>query len=154
MGGALWPLPWLGPCMDLKRLHVIIHEEVMRVLPEGGPGSGVARKNTRKINKFMEKYGCPSCATGPITVGKRGQFMDCRNPKSATVPLSKITHVGQETYVPTKLTRMMKTDDVDDMPIQLLRMGNGNYQVIDGHHRYLKAVANKRDSLPAEVYVS
>lgn len=139
--------------MDSKRLHDIISEEITRfILKEGGPGSGVSKKNTRSINTFLTKHEHPTCSLGPITVGKRGKFMDERKPKKMNVPLSKITHVGQETYVPTKLSGMMKNNEVDNLPVQLLKMKNGNFQVIDGHHRFLKFISNNKGQIKAEVY--
>jgi hypothetical protein len=117
----------------------------------GGPGSGVKGDNTLAIGLPMSKY---------VSVGTRKALLDNMPYYEDTVPMSQITAVGQEKYVPEKLNRMMNSpEDVLSKPIHLLRIadndddnGSDEYHVIDGHHRYLVARAKGVKEIHAKVY--
>lgn len=109
---------------------------------KGGPGSGGGE--TKPIDMPHSPH---------ISVGGRKGVLENMAYFEDVIPMEKITHVGQEKYVPEKLNRMMKNyDEVKDKPIDVLKVGD-EYHVIDGHHRFLAAKAKKADIIMANVRV-
>jgi len=112
------------------------------LVQKGGPGSGGAV--TKLIN--MEK-------SPHISVGTRKGVLDNMHYFEDSIPMDKITHVGQEKYVPEKLKKMLKNyDEIKDKPIDVLKVGD-EYHVIDGHHRFLAHKKNGAGSVKARVRV-
>lgn len=117
----------------------------------GGPGSGVSRDNTYRIadgdllpSPFRE-----------ISIGRRKGFMASSQPQDNIVEVAKIKYRGQEKYVPEKLVRLqnaMRTSDVAEKPVHLLRDDAGDLHTIDGHHRVLAAKRLGIKELKAKVY--
>jgi hypothetical protein len=114
----------------------------------GGPGSGVSGDNTDSISFLKE--------SPLISIGYRKKFMDSNSPvlTDTEVDTSKIKYKGQEKMVPKKLIRMMlKWDEIKDKPVDLIKDENGDYHVIDGHHRALAAILLKEKNIKANIYV-
>lgn len=109
----------------------------------GGPGSGVTGDNTLPIGLPLSQY---------VSVGSRKSILDNMPFYEDTVPMSKITAVAQKNYVPTKLNRMVDQDGILSKPIDLLKVSEDEYHVIDGHHRYLVARTKDKKSIRARVY--
>lgn len=112
----------------------------------GGPGSGVSRNNTRKIGLPMSEH---------ISVGTRTRKTEGVKSRTGVVPMSKIKKVCQEKYVTKKLNKMTKNFDkwnLGDKPIDILKVKDNEFHVIDGHHRYLSAKANNKRQLKANIY--
>jgi hypothetical protein len=113
----------------------------------GGPGSGDPDDNTVLIRELpLSKL---------ISIGKRKEFMDGHKPTYTNyeVPLDKIKFVSQKKMVPKKVMRMLQNkEEVLDKPVDLLVDKNGNYHVMDGHHRYLVAHYDKRKTMKANVW--
>jgi hypothetical protein len=116
-----------------------------RIKTAGGPGSGVTYHNTAPITELP--------VSPVMTIGRRTEFMASHTPESATLPLSRITHVAQGKYVIQKLARFLADREGSwrEMPIQVLQVGD-EYHLLDGHHRYLAACRLGIEELPAEVY--
>jgi 8-oxo-dGTP pyrophosphatase MutT (NUDIX family) len=117
----------------------------------GGPGSGVTGDNTRVIDELEE--------SPIISIGYRKKFMEDHKPtlENTTVKVSLIKFKGQEKCVPKKLKGMIESAKKDkslfEKPVKLLRDEDGNYHVIDGHHRVLAAIALGVEDIKADVYV-
>lgn len=114
----------------------------------GGPGSGVTGENTDEISFLQE--------SPLISIGYRKKFMEENSPvlNNTEVDVSRIRYKGQEKMVPKKLVRMMiKWDEVKDKPVDLIKDENGDYHIIDGHHRGLAAILLKEKTIKANVYV-
>ena len=80
--------------------------------------------------------------------------MDSRSPieKGVKVSHKEIKYKGQDNMVPQKLVRiMLNADEVLQKPVDLIRDSEGDYHILDGHHRALAAILMKRD-LVANVY--
>ncbi len=118
----------------------------------GGPGSGVSRNNTDNID-FLDH-------SPLISIGKRKEFLDSTSPlETKDIPLPNIRFKGQHKYVPEKLMRMIMDDirgktDLWSKPIKVIKDSNGDYHIVDGHHRYLAAIIRGREKIKAEVYPS
>lgn len=114
----------------------------------GGPGSGVSGDNTDEIT-FLEE-------SPLISIGFRKKFFDENKPvlTNTEVSVDRIKYKGQQKMVPKKLVRMMlKWDEIKNKPVDLLKDENGNYHIIDGHHRGLAAILLKEKNIKANVYV-
>ena len=118
----------------------------------GGPGSGVKDDNTKPIDMPLTPY---------ITIMKRKAFMDSKEPflKDRLIEMANIKYVGQEKYVPVKLARMLNAiKDKNSkknplkIPIDVTLLPNGEYAVLDGHHRFLAARKLKKQNIKANVY--
>lgn len=117
----------------------------------GGPGSGCMEDNTAAID-FLE-------ISPVVTIGKRKQFMSTRAPvlESEQVPTKLIKYKGQEKYVPKKLKNFVDAIRAGEKwpfekPVKLLRDAEGDYHIIDGHHRALAALITKRPRIKADIY--
>lgn len=113
----------------------------------GGPGSGVAHDNTDTID-FLE--------TSPlISIGYRQKFMDSHKPDETNIAIrtERIKYKGQEKLVPKKLVKMMKIwEEIKDKPIDVLLDNEGDYHIMDGHHRGLAAILMKKPYIRANIY--
>ena len=112
----------------------------------GGPGSGVSKDNTKKIDMPMSEH---------ISIGKRKKQTKGVSSKSDDIPLSKIKKVCQEKYVPKKKKKFVDNWDewdLDDEPVDILKVSNDEYHVIDGHHKFLAAKELGKDKLKGNVY--
>jgi len=116
----------------------------------GGPGSGVQENNTAPINMPLTKY---------VTIMKRTKFMNSKKPflKNKTIQMSKIKFVGQEKYVPKKLQKFIDAAEkgetwMFEKPIDVTVDPNGDYAVLDGHHRFLIAKHFHKKHIKANIY--
>lgn len=112
----------------------------------GGPGSGVAYPNTMSID-FLE----PSPL---MSIGKRRAFMENNEPmyKNLEIPYKSIKYRGQNNLVPKKLVEiLLNADDALSKPVDVIKDENGDFHILDGHHRALAAIILKRNLL-ANVY--
>lgn len=117
----------------------------------GGPGSGVSGDNAKVID-FLED-------SPLVSIGYRKKFMSERSPdlENDMVPVKLIKYKGQEKYVPKKLEKFIKAiRNKETWPfekaVDLLRDDDGNYHILDGHHRTLAAIITKRPRIKANVY--
>jgi hypothetical protein len=109
----------------------------------GGPGSGISSDNTMYIGLPLSEY---------VSVGTRKALLENMSFKEVVVPISKITKVAQEKFVPKKLNEMMENKrEVLLKPIDLLKINN-EYHVVDGHHRFLVALKTGAKNIKARVY--
>jgi len=109
----------------------------------GGPGSGVAGRNTAPIGMPHSPH---------VSVGTRKGILDNMHWTKKMVCLKDIKCVGQHKYVPKKLAKMVKEPEiVKELPIDVLQVGEHEYHVIDGHHRYLAAKELGLKEIPARV---
>jgi len=114
------------------------------MISEGGPGSGVAYRNTAPINLPKSDY---------ISVGTRKGLQANMDYDEYDVPLKHITKVGQTAYVPEKVNKFLKNRDwIRTKPIDVLWVRGDGYHMIDGHHRYMAASAMNMETLPARVF--
>lgn len=110
----------------------------------GGPGSGVSGKNTKPIEMPHSPH---------VSVGTRQGILKNMHYVEREIPLKDITHAGQSKYVPKKLTNLLgKPEVVREKPIQVLQVGEHDFHVIDGHHRYLAAKKLGFKTIKACVY--
>jgi uncharacterized ParB-like nuclease family protein len=116
----------------------------------GGPGSGVSGDNTKFIDMPLTPH---------ITIMKRTAFMNSKKPflKDKKIKMTKIKYVGQTKFVPKKLDKMVKAlKDGETWPcekaIDVTVDKNGDYAVLDGHHRYLACKEAGKDSIKCNVY--
>ena len=117
----------------------------------GGPGSGVKGDNTKPIDMPLTPY---------ITIMKRKAFMNSKEPflKNRLIEMDNIKFVGQEKYTPAKLNNQVKmaldknAKDPLQFPIDVTLLPNGDYAVLDGHHRFLTARKLKKSAIKANVY--
>ena len=129
-------------CASLTEHSVAIYQEKVA----GGPGSGVQDDNTLPILELpMSKL---------ISIGKRKAFMDAHKPesKSTEISLSDIKYVCQKNMVPKKVLKMLQKKEVLDYPIDVLKDSDGNYHVMDGHHRFLACMHAGRKKIKANVW--
>lgn len=118
-------------------------EEIEKIA--GGPGSGVSRNNTKEIKNMPHSE--------HVSVGTRKGILKNMPFTEEVIEISKITHVGQSKFVPSKLNKMIKNwKFLKDKPIEVLKVGD-EYHVIDGHHRYLAAKELREKTIKANVYV-
>ena len=111
----------------------------------GGPGSGVSRNNTKEIKDMPQ--------SDHVSVGTRTGLLRNMSYKEMSVRLSYITHVGQSKFVPSKLKKMVANwKEVKKNPIDLLKVSDHEYHVIDGHHRFLAAKQLGEKTVNARVY--
>lgn len=117
----------------------------------GGPGSGVTHENAQPIEILEE--------SPLMSIGKRSAFMERNKPikTGVNIPIGKIQFRGQRKYVPKKLMGMimgvLKGDSsLWDKPAQFLIDSQGQYHIIDGHHRVLAAIIIGRPTILADVY--
>ena len=111
----------------------------------GGPGSGVSRNNTKEIKDMPQ--------SDHVSVGTRTGLLRNMAYKEMSVRLSYITHVGQSKFVPSKLKKMVANwKEVKKNPIDLLKVSDHEYHVIDGHHRFLAAKQLGEKTINARVY--
>jgi hypothetical protein len=112
----------------------------------GGPGSGKTRDSTETIDR-LEK-------SPLITIHRRKKIKNHRAPDRTTnVKLSNIKYGAQETYDVEKLGWMLTHfDEWSRDPIDVARV-DGEYHLMDGHHRFLAADRLDETSLPANVWV-
>lgn len=109
----------------------------------GGPGSGVAGKNTKPIDMPHSPY---------TSVGSRKGILENMHWVKRMIPLKDIKCVGQHKYVPKKLAAMVKKPEiVKENPIDVLQVGEHEYHVVDGHHRYLAALKLGLKEIPARI---
>ena len=109
----------------------------------GGPGSGVKEHNTAPIDYPKSKY---------VSVGSRKALLENMYYRKETVPLTSITAVGQNNFVPKKLKKFLDNPSIiDENPVDLLKVDEDDYHVIDGHHRVLAAAVLGMKELPARV---
>jgi len=112
----------------------------------GGPGSGVKEHNTAPIDFPQSKH---------VSIGTRKALLDNMYYRKEVVPLSSITAVGQKNLIPEKLKRMVDDPNFKDVlkekTVDLLRVGEDDYHVIDGHHRVLAAAMLGVNELSAKV---
>jgi hypothetical protein len=116
----------------------------------GGPGSGVGHDNTLSIGLPLSQY---------VSLHRRRAMMDMLADQSyvTEIPLSEITAVSQEKYVPKKLGHFLnlKGEDLEQVkkkPIDVLQVGAHQYHVMDGHHRYLRSKLSGEKTIVVRVY--
>jgi hypothetical protein len=112
----------------------------------GGPGSGKSRDSTERISELDK--------SPLITIHKRKKVINHRSPdRKKDVGLGRIKYGAQTTYDIEKLGWMLNNfDEWKDEPIQVARV-DGEYHLMDGHHRFLAANRLGESTLPAEVWV-
>jgi hypothetical protein len=109
----------------------------------GGPGSGVKEHNTAPIDYPQSKY---------VSVGTRKAMLDNMYYRKEIVPMESITAVGQKNFVPKKLKKFLDNPEIiEGKPVDLLRVGDNDYHVIDGHHRVLAAAVMGKTEISARV---
>jgi uncharacterized ParB-like nuclease family protein len=117
----------------------------------GGPGSGSEGQDTQSILKDFK-----GLEMSPyLTIGKRGEFLETHKPNALRkqIKMDKIKYIIQEKYVPAKVKRMVESsDNLDDLPIDVMVDPQGNYHVLDGHHRFLTAKKKNRHEILANIY--
>ena len=131
--------------------NVLLKPLGIREKTAGGPGSGVAEDNTKPISCLpLTEY---------VTIMKRKTFMESKKPfiKNKTIKLSKIKFVGQKKYIPKKLEKFIKAiKNNESWPfekaIDVTVDKNGDYAVLDGHHRFLVAKHFNKPSIKANIY--
>jgi hypothetical protein len=113
----------------------------------GGPGSGVIGNNT-SVLPFLE--------TSPlISIGNKNRFLNDHTPIITNTPIdvSKIKYKGQEKIVPKKLVQILiNWDKTKNNPIDVIKDQNGDYHVVDGHHRAIAARLLKEKEILANIY--
>ena len=112
----------------------------------GGPGSGVKFPNTMPIT-FLQK-------SPFITIGKRKQFMESHKTAHSDISISwqRIKYKGQDNMVPKKVINiMLNADEALKKPVDVIRDHEGNFHILDGHHRAIVAILLKRN-LKANIY--
>ena len=112
----------------------------------GGPGSGVSKNNTKKISLPL---------SSKTSLHKRKKLKKKLGPpKTKTINISDISHVGQEKYVPKKLKWFVNNyDKWKDKPIDVFwDADNSSYHVMDGHHRFLALRKLSKKNHKAHVY--
>lgn len=134
---------------SLKTLNLAGYHNLNKIA--GGPGSGISGDNTKKIDMPLTEY---------ITIMRRTKFMNSHKPfaKDKKVSMSKIKYVGQEKYVPKKLQKFIDGANkgetwMFEKPIDLTIDKEGNYHVLDGHHRFLVAKHFGKKFIKANVYL-
>lgn len=112
----------------------------------GGPGSGVQYDNTSKIERLEQ--------SPLITIHYRRNIKNQRQPdRETTIQLDDIDYGAQTKYSIDKLSGLMDSfEDWKDEPIEIARV-NGDYHLLDGHHRFLAADRLGKSSLPAKVWI-
>lgn len=112
----------------------------------GGPGSGKSRDSTDTI-EALEK-------SPLITIHKRKEITSHRGPDRETdVSLDQIDYGAQTTYDIENLGWMLgHFEEWKNDPIQVARV-DGDYHLMDGHHRFLAAKRLGEDTIPAKVWV-
>jgi hypothetical protein len=116
----------------------------------GGPGSGNGATTSSIIKDFPDMEMSPL-----LSIGKRGAFLDKNKPfeKEKMIKMDKIKYVIQEKYVPAKVERMRnKSDEVLDIPCDIMIDSKKWYHVLDGHHRFLTAKKKNKHELKCNVY--
>lgn len=110
----------------------------------GGPGSGVTGNNTAKIEGYPRSK--------HISVATRKALLENMAYEKRMVPVSAISHIHQENYIPEKLERFLKDPSiVTKEPIDVL-VAQDEVTLCDGAHRLLAAKKLGIKELPARVY--
>jgi len=110
----------------------------------GGPGSGTPERNTLPVGMPRSPY---------ISVGTRKGLIDNAYFKVKTIPLSSVTAVHQDNYVPNKLVKFVKNPQwIVETPIVVLEVGENDYHLVDGMHRYIAAKRHGLKELKAKIY--
>jgi hypothetical protein len=112
----------------------------------GGPGSGVEHDNTAKIMR-LEK-------SPDITIHRREKIKAQREPdREKKVKISDIDYGAQSKYNIEKLGWFLDNwSEWKDSPIDVALM-DGEYHLMDGHHRYLAADRLRKNTLPANIWI-
>ena len=112
----------------------------------GGPGSGVEHNNTDEITR-LEK-------SPKITIHRREKIKAQRDPdRKKEIQISSIDYAAQSKYNIEKLSWFLKNwPEWKDSRIDVALM-DGEYHLMDGHHRYLAADRLQKESLPANVWI-
>lgn len=112
----------------------------------GGPGSGTNKDNTLPITDLKQSE--------VIRIGGRKSIIDTQPYDTKTILVSSLKYAAQDNYVPEKLNKIieaMSKPDWVDKPIDVMEV-DGEYHVLDGHHRALAAIKLKRKEILAKVY--
>jgi len=112
----------------------------------GGPGSGKKEDNTMPITDLEQ--------SDVIRIGGRKAIIDTQPCDTKIIKVSDLKYAAQDNYVPKKLNGVMEAmskPDWVDKPIDVMEV-NGEYHVLDGHHRALAAIKLHRKEIPARIY--
>ena len=114
----------------------------------GGPGSGLPDADIKYIVRDFK-----GLALSPIiSIGKRRVFMSKNLSTEKEIPLKKVRYVCQEKYRPSKVNRIMKIEAALNKPIDVLKDSNGEFTILDGHHRFLAIKKLGKEKLKANVF--
>ena len=139
-----------GSCSLASKAKKIKKDKLKKkVKMAGGPGSGTDQSSKKILSKFKELGKSPI-----ISIGTRAIFMKKNKPNKINSPIlvSKIKFVGQDNYMPNKLEKFYNDPSLLRIPIDIIEDRNGDYHVMDGHHRFLAALSRGRRKLHANIY--
>lgn len=111
----------------------------------GGPGSGVLHENTELIPLNIP-------ISPKFTIGNRKGILETKYDSIETIRIKDIKFLGQKKFVPKKLKEMLSSHDKDDSPVSVVRDKNNNLHLIDGHHRFLKAIIKGYKTIRAMIW--
>ncbi len=112
----------------------------------GGPGSGVEHDNTAKIMRLKK--------SPDITIHRREKIKAQREPdREKEIKIGDIDYAAQSKYNIEKLGWFLDNwSEWKDSSIDVALM-DGEYHLMDGHHRYLAADRLRKDTLPANIWI-